>query len=253
VVSSDDSGRIRQKKAKWITPALLLLVILGGAWGARALALRAAVGASVATVGAISEALPEPHRRPSDASRDLLFPLWPFDSSPLRVDPPKLEPAPGGALAEVQGTTTSPGKAQKKALPPSPQNARASVHEVLKWAELKLVPQGITREAAGGLPAGIELFGVSVLGIGLVDGDRLITVDGVSVLDRGQVVGAVLGARSRRAEAMTAGLVRRTAQGVETFSIVVEQPYPEHLPAQPQIGDEDPGEELHPEGAPSVP
>jgi hypothetical protein len=104
------------------------------------------------------------------------------------------------------------------------------VKRVLGWANKQIVPRGITRKAASGMPAGIELHGAAALGIGLLDGDRLVTVDGESVLERAQVVGAVLGARSRRAEAMTAGLYRLTKDGPTAFTVVVEQPYPEHVP-----------------------
>jgi hypothetical protein len=104
------------------------------------------------------------------------------------------------------------------------------VKQVLYWAEHQIVPRGITRAAGFGMPAGIELHDVGGLGLGLLPGDRLITVDGISVLERSQVIGAVLGARSRRAETMTAGLVRRTKDGPVAFTVVVEQPYPEDVP-----------------------
>jgi hypothetical protein len=99
----------------------------------------------------------------------------------------------------------------------------------LSFASRQLMPQGRTVKPEGELPGGIELYGVASLGLGLVDGDRLVTVDGRPVSEQGQVVGAVLAARARRAQAMTAGLARRTSQGVRRFSVVVEQPYPEHI------------------------
>lgn len=231
MVSHDDSELALKKRKRWILGCLLFVIFSGGALWLRALALRLAVGVSVSAVDAISESLPEPRNEPEGSDRDILFPLWPLRGPGVRgvlpdVSIDKAVESPSGEVS------ASPQKGKKKSLPPSPTNSRASVERVLGWAESQLVPHGITRGADRSMPAGIELYGVAALGIGLLDGDRLLTVDGVSVLERGQVVGAVLGARSRRAESMTAGLARRTAQGIEEFTVVVEQPYPEHVPLE---------------------
>lgn len=197
-------------------------------WGARRLVLGAAVHASVRTAQEISRSLPErrdPALRPED---DLLFPLWPLS--------PGVRAPPVPALKDAQATSAPASSKKKKksqGLPPigpTPTSSRASVQQVLGWAQHQIVPRGITRAATGGMPAGIELHDVAALGLGLLPGDRLITVDGVSVLERSQVVGAVLGARSRRAPSMTAGLVRMTKAGPVPFTVVVEQPYPEDVP-----------------------
>jgi hypothetical protein len=230
VVSDDGSAPTREKKRRWIIAGAAAVFLLGSALGARALVLRAAVRASVATVDSIADGLPEGSES-KNAEEDLFFPLWPLklpeDGSPLAPLPPP-ETFEEPPEANEGGTK----KTSKRSYKPSPMSARASVERVLQWAELQLVPRGITREARGGMPAGIDLYGVGSLGVGLLDGDRLLTVDGVSVLERGQVVGAVLGARSRKAESMTAGLARWTAKGVERFSVVVAQPYPEHIPLE---------------------
>lgn len=191
----------------------------------RRFVLSAAVHASVKTVREISESFPEPREpdlRPED---DLLFPLWPLSPGSRTV--------PTALPKEVKEEGAPKTKKKGKGLPPigpAPTSARATVKQVLRWAQHQIVPRGITRAAEGGMPAGIELHDVDALGLGLLPGDRLVTVDGISVLERSQVVGAVLGARSRRAPTMTAGLVRLTKAGPVPFTVVVEQPYPEDVP-----------------------
>ncbi len=88
-----------------------------------------------------------------------------------------------------------------------------------------MMPQGRSRGAEYGLPAGIELSQVTGLGIGLLDGDRLVAVAGVPVQSRAQVISQVLAARGRREQSIVAQLVRRTAQGPAAFTVIVEQPY----------------------------
>lgn len=216
-------------------------------WGVRLSALGAAVQASVRTAQAISKSLPErrdPGLRPED---DLLFPLWPV-SPGARVPLPDAEEQHSieqGAAKQgaPEGATVSSKLKKSKELPPvgpAPTSSRASVQQVLYWAEHQIVPRGITREVSGGMPAGIELHDVAALGLGLLPGDRLVTVDGLSVLERSQVIGAVLGARSRRAQTMTAGLVRMTKSGPVPFTVVVEQPYPEDVPEVPPPSDSAP-------------
>jgi hypothetical protein len=109
---------------------------------------------------------------------------------------------------------------------PLPVSQHVSDEQVLGWASARVMPAGRTREAGFGLPAGIELSSVSGLGIGLLDGDRLVAVGGVPVTQRAQVVSLVLAARGRHEPQLVASLWRRTALGPRAFSVVVEQPYP---------------------------
>lgn len=162
----------------------------------------------------------------------LLFPLWPIGpSAEMRSTPAEAVESNSQEPLDARKRGGAHRKAPRSfSLGPAPQNARASVKQVLHWAEHQIVPRGIARAASDGMPAGIELHGVEALGVGLLSGDRLVTVDGVSVSERSQVVGAVLGARSRRAETMTAGLVRRTKEGPTHFTVIIEQPYPEDVP-----------------------
>ena len=231
-----EEGAPRAKSTgAWLKRALVLTalaVLVGGLWFGRWVALRLSVRSTVQVVRDIADALPESSGEKRSAREDLLFPLWPFDSLPER------QTLPGGDEVPSAPEASSPRNAPRKLpmLPPVgplPIDSRASVDHVLKWADQELVPRGMSRPAADGFPAGIELYGVAPLGIGLIDGDRLVTVDGVSVVEREQVVGAVLGARARRAEAMNAGLVRRTKDGPAHFTVVVEQPYPEHISGPP--------------------
>lgn len=225
-----EEGSHTSRGRRLLPGAVLFVVLLAlGVWAAGRFVLGVAVHAAVRTAEEISESLPETPDSDRPLEEGLLFPLWP-------VSPGAKLPSPSSSEEVQEGPETSVGgKSTKKKivlppLGPAPKNTRASVAQVLKWAEHQIVPRGITRPAGFGMPAGIELYDVGGLGLGLLPGDRLVTVDGISVLERSQVVGAVLGARARRAEAMTAGLVRRTKDGPLHFTVVVEQPYPEDVP-----------------------
>lgn len=85
-----------------------------------------------------------------------------------------------------------------------------------------MIPVGRSVPAGRGRPAGIEVTNVGALGIGVRDGDVLTEVAGVQVADAGEVVGMVLGARARRAPAISAVFYR----GTEPWSLTVEMPYP---------------------------
>jgi hypothetical protein len=216
---------------------VLFCACLAGAVLVRWLVLESAVSVSLRTMRVVSDSFV---KRPAHAPEGELFPLWPMERSeeggaaePDAAEGPPVSPTP---LAP-DGKVAAPSPAKVSRLPrsrplllgPEPRDARADIATVLGFASRQLVPQGRTVKAEGELPGGIELYGVAPLGLGLVDGDRLVTVDGRPVSEQGQVVGAVLAARARRAPFMTAGLARRTAQGVRHFSVVVEQPYPEHI------------------------
>lgn len=93
---------------------------------------------------------------------------------------------------------------------------------VLRLAMSGVIPEGRPVDAAGGRPAGIELFGVSALGVGVHDGDVLTEIAGRSVRTEGQVVGAVVALRARRVGSIAAAFYR----GSERWSLIVEMPYP---------------------------
>jgi hypothetical protein len=214
------------------------IVSIGLPFLVRSILLDRAVVEAVWTLSEISDALPKSPLPGDDGEFSPLFPLWPGDVEGGPVATPDSTAGP-----PASDTNAAKSKKQRAlyrpVIGPPPFSARASTSLVLSWVESRLVPTGVTRPPYGEIPAGIELKGVSGLGVGLMDGDRLVTVAGAPVDSRGLVVGAVLAARSRQAPTIQATLVRMTKKGPVTFSVVVEQPYlqPE---SQPELED-DPG------------
>lgn len=140
---------------------------------------------------------------------------------------------PAGAQLEIhaepeqtaEGTSTPRAQAPVKLGPTPPPAVLLRRQSVLALANGGVVPRGVSREAAGGMPAGLEILQGGALGIGWFPGDRLTHVEGVPVFERGLVVSKVLELRSRRASAIRATMARRTAEGVVSYLVVVEQPY----------------------------
>jgi hypothetical protein len=81
------------------------------------------------------------------------------------------------------------------------------------------------QRADAGLPPGLEVRGAEALGVGWDPRDRLVAVDGAPVVDHASVVQQVLAARERGARELVATVARRTPRGVETYEVIVEQPY----------------------------
>jgi hypothetical protein len=140
---------------------------------------------------------------------------------------PDILSSAGGALDE--GVPRFVGKSHGKASrgPRSPgAKSRSGVfigaNTVLRLAASGVVPEGRPVDASGGRPAGIQLSGVSALGVGVHDGDVLTEVAGRPVRTEGQVVGMVLALRARRESSISAAFYR----GSERWSLVVEMPYP---------------------------
>lgn len=145
------------------------------------------------------------------------------------VAPPPL-PGPAVQAAEAESARERAKVRVVQNLPappvlPEPSNAKVPSARILEWANQRLVPVGRGRGAGYGLPAGIELSNVNALGIGLLDGDRLVSVNGVGVQERAQVISIVLGARGRRERTIVATLWRRTSAGARMFTVTMEQPY----------------------------
>ncbi len=92
---------------------------------------------------------------------------------------------------------------------------------VLRLAQSAARPHGSFVAQTSAHPAGLRLSGVAALGIGVQDGDILIEALGVTPHGPGQVIGAVIEARAKRARFLSGTLWR---QG-QTFPITVEQPY----------------------------
>lgn len=133
-------------------------------------------------------------------------------------------PAAAPALAlESKGPTVAKRGAKAKAAKPKAAlpGIRVSKAVVLGLADRRLKPSGKPVPAQGNRPAGIALFGVSALGLGVLDGDVLTEVEGRPARAPGQVIEAIVSARGRRADTISGVLYR----GQERFVLVVEQPY----------------------------
>lgn len=113
---------------------------------------------------------------------------------------------------------------------PAPMNVKRLVPQkgirvreavVLRLANGGVRPTGIPVPARGTRPAGVALVGVSALGIGLQDGDVLVSAAGRPTLAAGDVVGVVIGSRAHRA----AEISGRFYRDGEPWNLVVEQPY----------------------------
>jgi len=116
----------------------------------------------------------------------------------------------------------SPGRRAKavaaKAVPSSLMVRSAMV---LRIAESGARPSGVPVPASDVCPAGIALSGVSSLGLGLRDGDRLVRAVGMPALDPGAVISAVVASRGARVPVISGQICRDGA----LFTLVVEQPY----------------------------
>lgn len=105
-----------------------------------------------------------------------------------------------------------------------PQGMRSiliSDRRVLELAQAGAVPQGTKVAKSGSRPAGLQLSGVSQLGVGVQDGDVLFEVAGVPVKSETQVAEIVRVVRDQRAHSVGARLWRSG----ETIALVVGMPY----------------------------
>lgn len=215
--------------------AIAVFLFLGGALAIQRWILAQAVRASVSAMKEIDSRLPP--ESSTDPEEDIFFPLFPFghgveaSPDPASAEEPNPEAAVSPGAKRVATSKARRGGVAAAKVPwvppvgPTPQSTRATAETVLGWANSQLVPRGRTVSASFGLPAGIELFGAGALGLGVLDGDRLVAVDGVPVTDRGEVVSIVLAARLHERKEVVASLARRTESGVELYSVVLEQPY----------------------------
>ena len=99
---------------------------------------------------------------------------------------------------------------------------RISSAQVLALAARRAMPSASFVKANAQRPAGLQLSGVSALGVGLQDGDVLTEAAGQRALSVAAVVGVVLAARARGASEISGRFYR----GAVPFSLAVEQPYP---------------------------
>ncbi len=95
---------------------------------------------------------------------------------------------------------------------------------MLRIVNERAVPDGRPVPRAGQRPAGIQLLGVTPMGLGMQDGDILTDVEGRSVTSEAAVVGAVVAALSRHAPTIQARFFRAG----RPWMLVVEIPYDAH-------------------------
>jgi hypothetical protein len=99
---------------------------------------------------------------------------------------------------------------------------RISAAQVLSLAARRAMPEAVPVKANASHPSGLQLHGVSALGVGLQDGDVLTEAAGQRASSVAAVVGLVLAARARHSSEISGRFFRA---GVP-YALTVEQPYP---------------------------
>ncbi len=182
-------------------------VPLGGRW----------VAATVGTrVGAAMAAGAEALRPPETVSPAADWGGWQSlgESSMLASAP--AEPSATRAPRKPRGGRPGPAKSA------TAQGLLVRAATVLRIANAGLRPSGVPVSAQGARPAGILLRNVAALGIGLREGDVLVSVAGAPATNVGMVIERIIAARAAGATVIVGEIWRDGS----TFSIAVEQPYP---------------------------
>jgi hypothetical protein len=152
------------------------------------------------------------------------------------IEPEPLPPTPEGAAIAALGdpvatpsarsaASGTPGPSKECTAPteacgfPKPVGVFVSRARVLAAARAGLRPTGSSVPATSWRPAGLALSGVSGLGVGLRDGDVLISAGGPATSEAA-VVGAVIAALRARSRAMS-GVAWRGRQRID---VTVELP-----------------------------
>jgi hypothetical protein len=104
---------------------------------------------------------------------------------------------------------------------PTPRSLYVDAATVLCLVQNGVQPDGKPVPAKGSRPVGLSLYGVSRLGIGVIDGDILTDVLGQPVHSAALVVAMVVAARAVNRSIIYGTLWR----GMRPYSIAVEQPY----------------------------
>jgi hypothetical protein len=132
------------------------------------------------------------------------------------------EAAPGGVAPASKPSARSSNSNKKARHATQSPELVVTVGEqrILELARLRAVPEGRPVPAKGARPAGIALYGVSRLGVGLRDGDVLTAVEGRSVQAEGQVIGVVTSVLLRQVRRISGEFWRGDRRGV----IVVDLP-----------------------------
>ncbi|HEY4157884.1 MAG TPA: hypothetical protein VGM29_07295 [Polyangiaceae bacterium] len=184
--------------AAWLALALPFAAL---SWRLHVLSDQAAsrVGAELAALAAPLAPSTQPEDEPLELFSDIAFPLE--------------APVDDGLPAKRAGRHARRSK--------QVADVRVSAARVLALAERRALPHATPVPANGVRPAGLQLRGVSALGLGVRDGDVLTDAAGTPALSAAAVVGVVVAARTHHASEISGRIFR----GAEPYTIVVEQPY----------------------------
>lgn len=145
---------------------------------------------------------------------------------------------PGQAAPEVPKTRVKSNHAKAQG-----GSLFVSAERVLALSKHARVPASRYVPASGERPSGLQVAGVSGLGIGVKDGDVLTKVAGAEVRSSAAVISTVLRLRARKATQISGEFWR----GRERWQIVFEMPY-----LEPRVAPGD-GSGAEPSPAPSPP
>lgn len=119
-------------------------------------------------------------------------------------------------------TATPSQKSGKRAPHSGARGVRVSAAQVLALAQRRAMPTAAPVRATPAHPAGLQLHGVSALGVGMQDGDVLTEAGGERASSVATVVGVVLAARSHHSPEISGRFYRAGLP----YTVTVEQPYP---------------------------
>jgi hypothetical protein len=151
-------------------------------------------------------------------------PAWPalFQATGPEARSTGPEPVKAETRAAGRGGRASTGRgAGLWAVGAAPPALMVRAATVLRLADSGARPSGVPVPANDACPAGIALSGVSTLGLGLRDGDRLVRAAGMPALDPGAVISAIVASRGAHVPVISGQICRDGA----LFALVVEQPY----------------------------
>ncbi len=132
------------------------------------------------------------------------------------------------ALTVMVSTVSASGLAEGTRKGTESRRAAASTRSihvdsttVLCIAERGLQPNSKPAPQKGKRPAGLSVFGVGSLGLGVADGDILTDVLGQPVRSQAQVIAMVIAARNQNMSSISATLWH----GMKPYTVTVDQPY----------------------------
>jgi hypothetical protein len=181
-----------------------------------------ALGMPFALVASATSGYIEPLSR---AAVDLLLvvsaPLPPSATVSVAEAPPELDELLASETTLAASRKAPAARQGRTARSPAPGALFVSAAKVLELSQSAARPQGAFVPATATHPAGLRLFGVGGLGIGVQDGDILTEALGVTPQTPGQIIGAIIEARAKQARYLSGTLWRRG----QVLRITVEQPY----------------------------